>query len=84
MTAKAEVEVAEASLRSARGVLRGSQSQVEEAERDLSRAELRAPFSGGVAERSIEPFQEVGANTPFLALNPDEVMATRWVRFVCT
>jgi RND family efflux transporter MFP subunit len=59
---RSEVEVAEANLKSARAALRGSQSQVEEAERDLRRAELAAPFSGTVSERSIDPFQEIGAN----------------------
>ncbi len=60
--ARANVEVAEANLKSARAAVRGSQSQVESAERDLRRAELRAPFAGTIAERSIDPFQEIGAN----------------------
>ena len=60
--ARSEVEVAEANVKSARATLRGSQSQVEDAERDLRRAELRAPFSGTIAKRSIDPFQEIGAD----------------------
>jgi RND family efflux transporter MFP subunit len=60
--ARSEVDVAEANLKSARASLRKSQSRVEDAERDMERAELRAPFAGTIADRSIDPFEEVGAN----------------------
>ncbi len=62
VTPRSEVDVAEANLKSARAALRGSQSQVEDAERDLRRAELRAPFPGTIGERSVDPFQEIGIN----------------------
>ncbi len=60
--ALAEVDVAEANVRTARAALRRSRSKVEDAERDLRRAELRAPFAGTIADRSIDPFQEIAAS----------------------
>ena len=66
--APVEIEAMEANVRKARAALRGSKSQVEDAERNLRRAELRAPFSGTIAERSVDPFQEIGANEPAFVL----------------
>jgi RND family efflux transporter MFP subunit len=74
---RAEVEVAEANLKSARAALRGSQSQVEEAERDLRRAEIRAPFSGRIAERSIDLFQEVDANEAAFVLQAEGALVVK-------
>jgi RND family efflux transporter MFP subunit len=75
--AQSEVEVAEANVKSARAALRGSQSQVEDAERDLRRAELRAPFSGTIAQRSIDPFQEIGANEAAFVLQGEGALVVK-------
>ena len=68
---QSDVEIASSNLKSARASLLGATSQVEEAERDLNRAELRAPFEGHVAERSIEPFQEISGNEPAFVLQSE-------------
>ncbi len=47
------------------------------AERDLARAELRAPFSGTIAERTVEPFQEIGANEAAFILQSDDVLVVQ-------
>jgi RND family efflux transporter MFP subunit len=59
---EADFEVSTSHLRSARASLRGAQSRVEQAERNRRRAELRAPFGGRIAARSVDPFQEIGAD----------------------
>ena len=59
---EADFEVATSNLRSARASLGGAQSRVERAEHNHRHAELRAPFSGRIAVRSVEPFQEIGAD----------------------
>ena len=74
---KAAVDVATATLRSARAALEGAQSKRQESERDLARAELRAPFSGTIAERSVEPFQEIGANKGAFILQSDDAMVVQ-------
>ncbi len=75
--ARAQVEVAEANLKSARADLRGSQSRLEEAERDLRRTELRAPFSGVVTQRSVDPFQEIGANEAAFVLQGEGALVVK-------
>jgi len=52
---------------SARSQLLEAQTQIELAERDLSKATLKAPYDGEVAARHIEPFEEV---------SPDQVAFT--------
>ena len=76
---KAEVEVATATLRSARATLEGAESKLEQSERDLARAELRAPFSGTIAERTVEPFQEIGANEAAFILQSDHALVVQAV-----
>ena len=55
---QAEVDTATANYASARGNIRSVQSDLARKERDLLQAELTAPFSGTIASRSIDPFQE--------------------------
>lgn len=74
---KAEVEVATATFRSARANLDSAHSALEEAERDLERTELRAPFAGTVAERSLEPFQEIGANDAAFVLQSNDALVVQ-------
>jgi RND family efflux transporter MFP subunit len=56
---QADLETATADYTTARSGLQAAQSDIERFERDLANASLTAPFDGTVAERSIEPFQQV-------------------------
>ncbi len=74
---KADVEIETARFKSARATLRAAKSNVEEAERDLQRTELRAPFSGRIADRAIEPFEEVGADKAAFVLQGDAALVVQ-------
>jgi RND family efflux transporter MFP subunit len=74
---QAEYERATSQVRSARASLRSAQSRAEQAERDLGRTELRAPFAGRIAERSLDAFQEIGANDAAFVLQGDAVLKVR-------
>ncbi len=74
---QAEYEVATSQVRSARASLRSAQSRADQAERDLGRADLRAPFAGRIAERSLDAFQEIGANEAAFVLQGDAVLKVR-------
>lgn len=77
---RAEVDIASTTLRAARATLDGAKSALEQAERDLSRVELSAPFAGRIAARSIEPFQEITANeTAFVVQTEDALVASAQV-----
>lgn len=56
---KADMEEATAKRATARASLRAAQSNLESKERELALAELSAPFTGTISERTIEPFQEI-------------------------
>lgn len=60
-TTRTNFETALANLRTARGALGVARSQLNIARRDLEKAELRAPFSGVVAKKNIERFEEVSS-----------------------
>jgi RND family efflux transporter MFP subunit len=68
---QADYEVATSQVRSARASLRSVQSKVEQQERDLRRTELRAPFAGRIADRSVDAFQEVAASDEAFVLQGD-------------
>ncbi len=59
VASRAELDTATNNHTTARGNLRVAQSDLERRERDLNNSELVAPFSGTIASRSIEPFQEI-------------------------
>lgn len=59
---------AEATLRSAEGAVGVSQTQVEIANRDLAKTDLRAPFDGVVARRLVDVFEEVTGGTAIYAI----------------
>lgn len=71
---QAEVETATANHTAARGNLRAAQSDLQRKERDFSRAELTAPFSGTIASRSIEPFQEVSTDKESFVLQSTDAL----------
>lgn len=67
----AEFEVAETELSVARGNLRAAQSKLSTAERDLDKIALIAPFAGQIAERNIEPFQEISKGSEAFVLQTE-------------
>jgi RND family efflux transporter MFP subunit len=56
---RADLETATSNYASARSNVSSAQAEIERLERDLANTNLVAPFDGTVAERTIEPFQEV-------------------------
>ena len=59
IVARAALDRAEASLGTARANVDAARSEVDQAKRDIERTALSAPFDGRIAERLIEPFQEI-------------------------
>ena len=64
-------DTAEANLKSAEGAVAVAKSAVERAERDLKRADLKAPFAGVIAKRSVEVFEEVTGGQAIFAMQTD-------------
>lgn len=56
-----ELDTATTEYASAQANLRLVQAELDRKELDLKRAELAAPYAGHIAQRSIEPFEEVTA-----------------------
>lgn len=54
-------ESALATLQTTRGAVGVARSAFDIAQRDLNKAELRAPFAGVIAKRLVEPFEEVSS-----------------------
>lgn len=67
-TAEASVRSAQASMRSAEAQVQQAQAQVAQARKNRNNAEIRAPISGIIVERSVDAGQTVAAsfNTPTL------------------
>jgi RND family efflux transporter MFP subunit len=53
------LDSAEATLKNAQGAVGVATSQVDLARRDLAKTDLKAPFEGVIARRSVDVFQEV-------------------------
>jgi RND family efflux transporter MFP subunit len=68
VVSRSELEVAESELGTARGNLQSAQSTLETTTRDLKNTALIAPFSGRLAKRSIEPFQEISVGSEAFVL----------------
>ena len=73
-SSQAEVDTATANHGAARGNLRATQSDLDRKERDLSQAELKAPFAGTIAARSIDPFQEISAGSEAFVLQTADAL----------
>ena len=69
MISPSELDVAEVELSTARNNLQSAQASLENAERDLGDTALSAPFPGQLAERNIEPFQEINAGEKAFVLD---------------
>ncbi len=71
---QAELEAAEAEYAQSRGTLEAAESELEREERDLARTELLAPFSGSIASRSIDPFEEIVAGEEAFVLQSEQAL----------
>ncbi|MEM7191235.1 MAG: efflux RND transporter periplasmic adaptor subunit, partial [Pseudomonadota bacterium] len=61
-------DTAEATLKDAEGAVRAAETVLDRSRRDLSKADLRAPFSGVIARRDVEQFEEVGGGQVIYAM----------------
>ena len=69
--AQKDLDSATSRFSTADGDVKAAKSQLERAERDLSRALLTAPYSGTIASVSVDPFQDILAKDPVLVLQGD-------------
>jgi len=83
--AREDLRMTEATLRSEKAALGQAQvdreqaaSQLAQLERQLADTELRAPFSGTVAERYVDPGGMAGPGSPVVRLISSDAL---WVRF---
>lgn len=74
---KAALDQAQAASVSVANDLRYSHSQLNLALRDLEQTELRAPFSGVISARHVEPFQEVSRAEQIYSLYGEGAMEIR-------
>ncbi|MBC6416970.1 MAG: efflux RND transporter periplasmic adaptor subunit [Rhodospirillales bacterium] len=72
--AKAALDQSRAAYDSADNRVRYARSQLNLAKRDLEKTVLAAPFDGVVAQRLIEPFQEVNRGEPAFEVYIEEAM----------
>lgn len=61
-------DTAEANLKTAEGAVAVARNAMDRARRDLERAELKAPFDGVIATRSVEVFEEVTGGQVIFAM----------------
>jgi RND family efflux transporter MFP subunit len=73
-SSRADLEAAEANYSAASGNLAAAESELEQDERDLARTELVAPFTGSIASRSVDPFQEVSGGEEVFVLQSDQAL----------
>ena len=71
LVAASALESAQASFEAAAGNVGVAQSVAKQAEEDLSRTVMMAPFSGTIAARQIDPFLDVPAGQPAFDLQSD-------------
>jgi RND family efflux transporter MFP subunit len=64
IVAKAALDRAESALKTARAQVDAAESELANARRKLGQTELQAPFNGRIAQRAVEPFQEVSPGEP--------------------
>lgn len=72
--AKAALDQATAAFETALGVMEVARSRLASAERDRTQAVLTAPFDGLIAERAVEPFQEVTAGATLFVINGSDTL----------
>ena len=64
IVAKAALDRAESALKTAQAQVDAAQSELANARRKLAQTELQAPFDGRIAQRAVEPFQELSPGEP--------------------
>jgi RND family efflux transporter MFP subunit len=64
IVARAALDRAESALKTAQAQVDAAQSELANARRKLGQTELQAPFDGRIAQRVVEPFQEVSPGEP--------------------
>ncbi|MBL4827940.1 MAG: efflux RND transporter periplasmic adaptor subunit [Spongiibacteraceae bacterium] len=74
MLAQADLDVIAAEYGTARGNVDAAKSNLEKAQRDLTNSALSAPFPGQLAERNVDPFQEVAPGKQVFLLQSTGVM----------
>lgn len=77
VVAKVELDSIQAELSKAESTLELTQARLQAAQEDLRRTVIRAPFSGRIASRDVEPYQEVKAGEPVLTLASDDSLEAR-------
>ncbi|MBG1233136.1 HlyD family secretion protein [Aestuariivirga litoralis] len=68
--AKAQLDVLDANAAQAQSALEGMNIGLQKAQHDLDSAEIKAPFDGIIANRSVAPGEYVGPGTNLMALVP--------------
>ena len=68
--AQAQLEVLDANAAQAQSALDGMNVALQKAQHDLDSAQIKAPFDGVVANRSVAPGEYVGPGTNLMALVP--------------
>lgn len=59
---------AEATLKNAKGAYGVAESQLDLARRDLNKTDLKAPFSGVIARKDVDVFEEIGGGQSIYAI----------------
>lgn len=73
---QAALDQALAAFRSAQAELNLYRTRLGTAQRDRDHSELRAPFDGVVAGRSVEPFEEIQAGASLFQINSEGALET--------
>lgn len=71
---KAEVDIAESRYESIKDQLDVAQTQIAIAEEDLADTKLVAPYAGSVAQRHIEPSQQVSPSTTIFTIQGSDAL----------
>lgn len=69
--AKAALDQAQAAFDAAKADLSLARSRLGTAQRDLGNTKLTAPFDGLIADRNVEPFEEVSGGSPLFQINSE-------------
>ncbi len=75
-SAEAQIAVARKQVAAAQAVVEARREQIRQAQTNLGNAELRAPISGQIANRSVNVGSYVSPGTPLMALIPDKIWVT--------
>jgi len=74
----AALEQAQAAFQSAEAELNLARTRLGAEQRDLEKSVLVAPFDGVIAERNVEPFEEVQAGSALFRINSEGALETQF------